>query len=345
MRALVVWPGVGWSVADVARGWASGLAALGVETYAFRLDKRIDWLEEAASKADMPLPPDDLRRMAAEGLHGAVFDSDPDLVVIVSGGSVPPESYRLFRERGIRVVLVHTESPYEDVRQVAMHWCADLHLVNDPLGVDHMRQFTPHAYYSHHCYDPKIHHPGKGVRDLSTVFVGSGFAGRENLLAQVDWTALGGLTLAGQWTDQEPLGQWVADLPSPLPNEQAADLYRRARLGLNIYRADYVQHPDLVDGWAMGPREVEMAACGLFFLRQSRPESDAVFPMLPTFSSPEELTDLASWWLAHDDAREDATAAMLAAVADRTFENNARGLLGLVEKVWGSVDRRQPLTV
>jgi hypothetical protein len=38
MRALVVAPGPNFSVADVYRGWAEGLAALGVETRLFELD-------------------------------------------------------------------------------------------------------------------------------------------------------------------------------------------------------------------------------------------------------------------------------------------------------------------
>lgn len=353
LRALVVWPGVGWSVSDVARGWANGLEAMGVDVVRFRLDQRIDWLSEAAlATQDGALDTEaatrvnrEVRLRAAESLHGAVFQSNPDFVVIVSGWDIPPATYELLRERGVRVVLVHTESPYEDIRQVGMSWCADLHLLNDPIGVEHMRTTGVRAEYSRHCYDPTIHYPG-GVRDLNAVFVGSGFAGRADLLAQVDWQALGGLTLAGQWDDDGPLGRWCPrDLPAPIPNELSAALYRRSKLGLNLYRVDYVQHPDLCDGWAMGPREVEMAACGLFFLRQSRPESNKVFPMLPVFADAGELTDLAAWWLAHDEAREDATRAMLAAVADRTFTNNARGLLGLVEKVWGQVDRRQPLTV
>ena len=39
---------------------------------------------------------------------------------------------------------------------------------------------------------------------------------------------------------------------------------------------------------AMGPREIEMAACRLFFLRDPRPECDEVFPMLPAFDGPED---------------------------------------------------------
>lgn len=300
----------------------------------FRLDRRIEWIGEATYRADMQVSRDELCAMAAESLLGSLWLTDPDVVVIVAGWHITPDTYKLLRDRGVRVVLIHTESPYEDVRQCEMGWCADLHLVNDPLGVERMREVgIRHAYYSRHCYDPTVHHPVNGRRTGPVVFVGSGFKGRQELLAQVDWERVGGLTLAGQW-DDERLEPWVADLPSPLDNDAAADLYRSHRVGLNIYRADHVQHPDLVDGWAMGPREVEMAACGLPFARQARPESDRVFPMLPTFTGADELADLCSWWLSHDEEREAASVAVQAAVAERTFDNNARGLLGLVEKVW-----------
>jgi hypothetical protein len=334
---MVVWPGVSWSVADVARGWARGLRALGVDVCTFRLDRRVEWLETAVTELGLDVTLRDCWRMAAESFLGAMYEMQPDVVVVVSGWHLPPDTYRLLKDRGVKVVLVHTESPYQDVRMSTMAWCADLHLVNDPVGALRMREMgVEHAYYTHHCYDPAVHHPATEAPTRNVVFCGSGFAGRGELLSAVDWEALGGLTLAGQWHDFEALDRWWdKTLPSPLPNEQTADLYRAGRLGLNIYRDDYIEHPDLVDGWAVGPREIEMAACGLVFARQARPESDRLFPMLPTFSDADELADICAWWLAHDDERATTSTALQAAVADRTFDNNARGLLGLVEKVWG----------
>ena len=73
-----------------------------------------------------------------------------------------------------------------------------------------------------------------------------------------------------------------------------------------------------------------MAACGLFFLRDPRPESDEVFPMLPTFASPEDAGEQLRWWLAHDSEREAASAAALDAISDRTFDRNAKSLLRLL---------------
>lgn len=332
---MVVWPGATWATADVARGWANGLQSAGVEVVRFRLDHRIRWFtdrltdEEMADPAMMPK----VRRMASESLAGALYEFRPDLLLVVDGKDIPPEVWTGMRRRGQQIVLVHTESPYEDDRIGHMWWCADHHLVNDLPGVERLRHHTPNVAYSPQCYDPAVHHPGGYRTEHQVVFVGSGFKGRGDFLARVDWEKVGGLTLAGHWSKiaaglppPPELVRWVADLQEPLPNEAAADLYRTSKLGLNLYRTDFVDAGS-GPGWALGPREVEMAACGLAFLRQARGEGDDLFPILPTFGTPEELSDLAVWWLAHDDAREEAAAAAQAAVADRTFDRHAASLL------------------
>ena len=329
-----MWPGASWSTADVARGWANGLESCGVDVVRFRLDERVEWIAGHLTDEEFedPQAPVMIRRRAAESLAGALYEWRPDLTVVVDGKDIPPEVWTGMRRRGERLVLIHTESPYEDARVEAMHWCAEWHLVNDPSGVEVLRRHTPNVEYVPHAYDPAVHYPGGGDADHEVVFVGSGFAGRAAYLAAVDWNRTGRLTLAGQWrhpnvTLPPLLDPHVANLPEPLPNEQAADLYRRSMVGLNLYRTDFAER---VDGWAMGPREVEMAACGLFFLRQPRAEGDDLLPMLPTFGSPEELSDLAAWWLAHHDARNEVAAAAQAAVADRTFDRHAAGLLARV---------------
>jgi hypothetical protein len=52
--------------------------------------------------------------------------------------------------------------------------------------------------------------------------------------------------------------------------------------------------------------------------------------MLPTFDGPDDFTDKLRWHLARDDVRSDLAAQAQAAVSDRTFQNNARQLLGLL---------------
>src|SRR5690606_22216347 len=174
-----------------------------------------------------------------------------------------------------------------------------------------------------HAYRPAVHHPGQPVPDLvcDLAFVGTAFPSR---IAFFEAMQLDGLDvlLGGSWQklpDESPLRKHVGhDIRSCMDNIEAADLYRSARAGINLYRRE-AQRPALAAGWAMGPREVEMAACGLFFLREPRGEGDALLRMLPRFTQPDEASERLRWWLAHERLREDAAEAARLAVVDRTF--------------------------
>jgi hypothetical protein len=205
-----------------------------------------------------------------------------------------------------------------------------MNLLNDPIHIEEYLK-VGQALYLPHAYRPDVHHPGPPVDGYRSdfAFVGTGFKSRIEFFESLDLSGLDVL-LAGNWStlDREsPLAKHVAhDLAECLDNAKTADVYRSARAGLNLYRRE-AQADDLVQGWAMGPREVEMAACGMFFLRDPRPEGDEVFPQLPTFTSPAEASYLLRWWLDHDDVRAQAAAAAREAVQDRTFRNHAAALL------------------
>ena len=101
------------------------------------------------------------------------------------------------------------------------------------------------------------------------------------------------------------------------------------QVSANLYRAEAQDGCD-AEGWAMGPREVEPAACGTFYLTEERGENREVLPMVPTFDCPEELGDKIRWWLAHPEARDKVTREAQEATADRTFANHAARLLQLI---------------
>ena len=125
--------------------------------------------------------------------------------------------------------------------------------------------------------------------------------------------------------------EWTAtESGDCIDNTEVAGIYRRARCGLNLYRRE-AEEAHTGEGWAIGPREIEMAACRLFFLRDSRPESDEIFHMLPTFDNPIDASEKLRWWLEHDRAREKAAMQAREAIADRTFDANARQLLKMLD--------------
>lgn len=319
MRAIVVRPGPEFSVADVCRGWIHGLKACGVEVLDFDLASRLDFY---AKHPDLDKT-EDIARLAAKGIEAAAFEIDADLVVIISGFYVPPFTYDILRARGVKVILVHTESPYEDGIQSQRAQRADVNVVNDPTN---LHLFPENSLYLPHCYDPELHKPGPADPDLISdfCFVGTGFPSRIEFFSAVDFTGIN-VALAGYWADDDGtpfLPYVVHDAGRCIDNTDTARLYNATKASANLYRKE-AHKDDHADGWAMGPREVELAASGTFFLREPRPEGDELFPMLPTFSDPGDFGEKLRWWLAHDDAREAAALKAREAVADRTFPVNA----------------------
>jgi spore maturation protein CgeB len=351
MRWVVAQPGPSWSVQDVHVGWCEALREHGEHVVEFNLDDRLAFYSHALLDVGEPGPDgaltlrkaltgDQAAELAVNGLAAALWKVRPDVLLVVSGFFTPPEMLDQARRYGTRVVVLHTEEPYEVERELELAQHADLNLLNDPTHLARFEAVAP-SVYAPHAYRPAVHHPGAPDPDLicDLGFVGTGFGSRRWFLERMDLAGLDVL-LAGNWEgidEDSPLRPFVA-AESPghcLDNARAADVYRSARCGINLYRRE-AEHDTVCGGWAMGPREVEMAACGLFYLRDPRPEGDQVLAMLPTFADPGEASELLRWWLAHPDERAAMAAQAREAIADRTFHNHAAHLLRLLD--------RQPVT-
>lgn len=345
MKVLLVHPGPSFSVADVCTGLYGGLRANGADVRTLNLDDRLTFYSSAhipndrgrRKKWDKAFNETGAVMMAAKGIELACYEWWPDIVIIVSGMFVPAEVLAVLARRPHHVVLWCTESPYEDDRQARNAQLADSVFINDPLNLEQFRAVNPRTWYMPHSYDPAIHHPGPVNPDYACDFgfVGTGFPSRIEFFEDVDWSGVDA-KLAGHWRglpDDSPLHKFLLDDDGLcIDNADTAELYRSAKVGANLYRKEHTgQQGASADGWAMGPREVELAACGSFFLREARPEGDDLFDMLPTFSSPDDFGDQLRWWLARPDLRETAATAARAAIADRTFTNTAATLLRLVD--------------
>jgi spore maturation protein CgeB len=204
--------------------------------------------------------------------------------------------------------------------------------VNDPTNLDRFRDVNRSSHYIPHAYDPAIHRrsPPTPAYAGDFGFVGTGYASRVEFFEKVDWSGIS-VRLAGHWgalDDDSPLDEFLVH-PRTECFDDTIDLYSSVKVSANLYRRE-AQRDELAEGWAMGPREVELAACGTFFLRHPRGEGDDLLPMLPTFTEPAEFGDLLRWWLAHDTQRDTAASQARAAVADRTFSNHAQQFLRLL---------------
>jgi hypothetical protein len=339
MRVLLVHPGPHFSVSDVHDGLLKGLQQNGVTVASLNLHDRLDFYAGAHVKKGRKwvkaFEREDAVRVASKGLLAACYEFWPDIVVVMSGFFISPETWGILARRPHHVVLWCTESPYEDDRQARPARYVDTVVMNDPTNLTAMRSVNPRTWYFGHSYDPDRHHPGPVDPDLACDFgfVGTGFPSRVEFFEKVDWSGIDA-RFGGNWSwldDDSPLLPLLMHSPGNcVDNADTADLYRSSKIGANLYRKEHSEDAH-ANGWAIGPREVELAACGSFFLREPRAEGDALFPQLPTFTEPGEFGDLVRWWLARPDLRETAADAARAAVVDRTFKNTAARLLRFVD--------------
>jgi hypothetical protein len=344
---LVIQGRIYFSVHDVFAGWTEALRELGEEVVTFGLDTRLTFYDSALVETGIyddtghpgvrkAMTREQAIRLAADGILSTCYSWWPDVVLLVSAFFTPPYLLDMMRGRGHKIVLLHTEQPYQADEQLVRAAHADINLLNDPSGIEAYRDLGMPAQYVPHAYREKIHYPAapgtEPVYDLA--FVGTGFPSRVKFFEQMKMDGLN-VRLAGPWLnlpEDSPLRDWTAtDLEDCVDNEDTAEIYRQSACGINFYRRESeAAHEG--EGVACGPREIELAACGTYFLRDPRPESDELFPMLPSFTSPEEASELLRWALAHPRERAAAAAAARAAVEDRTFTANAKSLLRLLDR-------------
>lgn len=350
-RVLIVHPGPQFSVEDVYNGWHEAFAELGIKTKEYNLQDRLVFYSHAFLYTGEDDPqgrrkfrkafskPEEIIGVAANQIYSTCYRWWPDVILVISAFFIPDDTLEIMRSRGHKVVVLYTESPYEEPKQVRRAAHADVVLVNDPSRLDLYEAAGIRAHYMPHAYRPLIHHPGPGATGMETdfAFVGTAFPSRIEFFEKMQATGVFDridVTLAGFWGNlpaDSPLHPYMAhELDECVDNDVTAKIYRSAKLGINFYRR--AEADAYTDGVACGPREIEMAACGLPFLRDPRPESDELFgDILPAYHSPEEAAEQMRWWLAQDELREKAGQLLRARVRHRTFQANVQKLLKILD--------------
>ena len=162
---------------------------------------------------------------------------------------------------------------------------------------------------------------------FDVVFVGTGFSSRMELLSGVDWTGIG-LRLYGYWDDvpkRHPLASYLH--PGLVDNARTGALYRRARIGLNLYRGTEGAAAE-----SLNPRAYELAADGVFTLSGPRAEVAERFgPLVPTFRTGKELESLVRHFLWNEAARRVAAAGLPERVEHDTYHHRAAALVAHLE--------------
>lgn len=345
LRVLLLHPGASWATADVFWGLFHGLQYHEVEVIPYRLDERIattrsalhwEWRAKKRQRPDLPpVNNADVLYGAGIGALEMALRKQVDVVVVVSAMLLHPDVITRLKQAGLRVVVLFTESPYDLEQELTIAKMVDGGWTNERSVVSRFRQVNPCFGYLPHGWDPLVHRTDTPIDDSvpahDVVFVGTGFRERYRWFNSINWTGID-LGLYGTWDTRllnKPVRKHVHGL---VENERAALLYRRAKVGLNLYRtskgfggnAVAIDHAESVN-----PRAYELAACGAFFLSDYRSESAEVFgDLVPMFRTPIEAAALMRLWLTDESGRQQIAAALPARVAEASWIHRTKTVLG-----------------
>jgi spore maturation protein CgeB len=351
LRIFCIQPGSSTSTADVHTGLIGGLKELGHEIFNYQLDTRIAraghylnfcWKEAKKKNPDVvePNTADILFLACGDSIVKAMWRK-PDWVIVVSAMYYPKLFLKMLKQAGLRVALLFTESPYDDEQQFTLAPIVDMCWTNERTSVQNLRICNPKTYYLAHAYDPARHAPaGKAEEDVPShdvIFVGTGFQERVELFESINWDGID-LGIYGAWELINPrskLKQYVRD--DVIGNHVAAALYRKAKIGLNLYRTSkgFGSFTPRISFSAesMNPRAYELAACGCFHFSDYRAEVPEVFgDAVPTFKNPAELEKLIRYWLEHKKDREAVAAKLPQLVEGQTWLERAGQMVSDLER-------------
>lgn len=345
MRILFVGGGASFSIKDVETGYLRALQKQGHEVIEYRLDERIEvaarHLKTLFNYADRDKPRSERRRPApsqilwtacAEIVTRALWHK-VDFVLIVSAMFLHPDFLILLRRAKVPNVVILTESPYNDAGHEQLLPYIDVAFTNEHTSVERLRRVNEDVYYLPCAFDPAVHYPDAAldgdVTSYDVLFVGTAFPERIKLLAGVDWSGIN-LGLFGTYDllpSRHPLRKYIRG--GVTPNATAAALYRKAAIGLNLYRtADGAE--------SLNPRAVELAACGVFHLSEDRPEVGETFgATVPTFTTATELGALVRRWLPDATGRAALARQLPSRVAHLSFDAHAHTLVTTLQRLWG----------
>lgn len=360
MKFFCIHPGASTSTADVYSGLTRALQREGHDLVHYRLDQRISdsgawfhwkWnrLKKQGEIRDKATPADVLLHAHGDLLIRLMMH-ECEWVLIFSSMYTPLAIVKAMKKAGHKVAVVFTESPYEDDAQLRFVEHVDIAWTNERSSVERLRKGGDHVYYMPQGYDPEIHTIGhvaeRAFQAHDVVFVGSGFHERIATLSNVDWTGID-LGLYGTWGhvgSRSVLRRYLRS--GEIPNEVTASLYRRARIGLNLYRTsrgfgDRVGKIDKESrtfnrygAESLNLRAYELAACGCFQVSDYREEVREVFgDLIPTFKNGAELEQIIRDYLEDPNERMRIARLIPEAVRPHTWDVRARQLVSEIQEL------------
>lgn len=330
------------STRDVADGIRAGLVQLGHEVcgshvyaYTQAFLRRYESIDE--------IPPEE--RAAIMGAVNKLVIADvalrkPDALLVISGWCMSPYTLRAIEDiaRGCATALWLTESPYQDEEQAQLlEACYDVVFCNELSSLDVMRRYSHNVHYLPHSYNPEVHYPRTPNGCGHEVYMcATGFRERLEAVSALDYMRYD-VQLDGFWPKHEEYGIPRGIIGGTVHNARLPEHYSASKVNLNVHRTTKVWRQNAGDeerilhAESVGPRVLEVMACGGFLLTDPRRELDLNGwwdgEHLACFSSSEELPDKVRYYLQHDAERDRIAAAGKEAVKDCTFARRAEEII------------------
>lgn len=329
-RILIAYPGPIHSTFDVATGYEKALGNLGHTVYGYPYHKWLGFYEQTLRHWETvndqyDFTPADVSLHSSEKLIIAACEFIPDVILVISGSALHAHAFRLLYNLSLPVVLILTESPYEDETQAKMVEQGHIAhaFTNERLSVDRLGAFGVPVTYLPHSFDPDVHKPteANGEHQSGVFFHGTIWPERAELFDvifddRVDMR-FSGIGASGKKYRCLAIG-----------NAKLAQMYSGAKICLNHHRT-IKRKPGvniaLGEAASIGPRAYEIAACGAFQLcDDTRQELWDVFgESVPTYKNAVDLRAQIEYYINRPDERQELAALSHKRVQDCTFERRA----------------------
>lgn len=345
MRILLTYPGATYSTYDVAAGYEKALSALGHEVRSFNHHGWLSFYDITLAQWQLYAPeqvfPDAAARViASEHVVIEAVDFVPDVILIVAAMGLHRRAFELLNHLGVPIIVLLTESPYEDGIQakVLEKGHVSLAFTNERTSAQRLETVTGvQTIYLPHAYDASRHRVlNIDEKHRSDVFFqGTLWPKRKRLLdslADLPYKMIFD-GIQPQARNREEADESMTHV---IDNSEMPFWYSGTKIAINHHREFCTIDKDglelyLESGEAesLGPRAFEIAACGAFQLcDNTRPELQDVFgDSVVTYDDTEDLRDKVKYYLRNDHKRREMAKESHRRVQGCTFEARARDII------------------
>jgi spore maturation protein CgeB len=269
----------------------------------------------------------------------------PDLMLVLEGMNLPPETVDRVRNKGVRTALWLTDDPYyiDFTSNMVPHY--DDVFTLELNCVPFYRQLgCPRVHYLPLASLPRVFRP-KTVshgRYKEISFIGSGYWNRVAAIDRIaPYLAGKNVRIAGIWWErlrQFKLLESHIELGTWLDPETTADAYNSSKIVINMHRAHddevYNQNSLNIPAASPNPRTFEIGGCGTLQLTDERHDLQSFYTPgseIVTYADPDDLVAKLDYYLLHEEERmQIALNGLYRTVRDHTYPTRLSQLLTAV---------------